>query len=99
IRVQLSMLLQAVISQQLVPLVAGGLKPAFEIMQVTPAIRNMVREGKTHQLETVIASSAAEGMVTMDASLLALYNQKLITADTALLYATHIDVMQKRLAQ
>ena len=97
IRLQLSMVLQAVISQQLVPRVDGTSIPVFEIMYTTMAIRNMIRESKTHQLESAIASGAAQGMRTMDMALLELVQQGRITVDTALMYCTNYDTMRKRL--
>jgi twitching motility protein PilT len=97
IRVQLAMVLQAVISQQLVPAVDGGLIPAFEIMVATPAIRSMIRENKVHQIHNVIATGAAHGMVTMDASLVSLCKSGQITAETAVEYAMDPDGMRARL--
>ena len=97
IAVQLSMVLQAVVSQQLVPSVAGAMVPAFEIMTVTPAIRNMIRENKIPQLEGVLYSSANADMVSMDMSLLNLYNGGKITKDTALEFATNPEMLKKRL--
>lgn len=97
IRLQLSMVLQAVISQQLVPGADGTSIPVFEIMYTTMAIRNMIRESKTHQLESAIASGAAQGMRTMDMALLELVQQGRITVDTALMYCTNYDTMRKRL--
>ena len=97
IRLQLSMVLQAVISQQLVPGVDGASIPVFEIMYTTMAIRNMIRESKTHQLESAIASGAAQGMRTMDMALLELVQKGKITVDTALMYCTNYDTMRKRL--
>ena len=97
IRLQLSMVLQAVISQQLVPGVDGTSIPVFEIMYTTMAIRNMIRESKTHQLESAIASSAAQGMRTMDMALLELVQKRKITEETALMYCTNYDTMRKRL--
>lgn len=73
VRMQLSMVLQGVVSQQLLSSTDSAMVPAFEIMNCTPAIRNLIREGRTHQMSSVINTSAAEGMVGMDASLLALY--------------------------
>lgn len=99
VRVQLAMLLQTVVSQQLVPSVDGGVVPAFEIMHVNPAIRNMIRESKVHQIETTMGMAAAEGMVTMDNSLLALFQQGKITVETALQYALHPDILEKRMKQ
>lgn len=69
IAVQLSLVLNAVVSQQLVPSLDGGRVPAFEIMTVTPAIRNMIRENKVPQIDGVIYSSAKDGMISMDSSL------------------------------
>lgn len=97
IAVQLSMVLQAVVSQQLVPSVDGRMVPAFEIMTVTPAIRNMIRENKIPQLEGVLYSSANADMVSMDMSLLNLCQGGKITKDTALEFATNPEMLKKRL--
>ena len=97
IAVQLSMVLQAVVSQQLVPSTDGRQVPAFEIMTVTPAIRNMIRDNKVHQIDGVIASSAHEHMRSMDQSLLELYKQKKITKETALKFASNADMLKRKL--
>ena len=97
VRIQLSMVLRAVISQQLLPVIGGGLEPAFEIMLVTPAIQNMIREGKVHQLDNVIYSSADAGMRTMDNDILRLYKEGKITKDTALAYAVNPEVLSRKL--
>jgi len=97
IRVQLAMLLQTVVSQQLVPDINGAMVPVFEIMHVNNAIRNMIRESKVHQIESVIGMAASEGMVSMDNSLLKLYNDGKISADTAMQYALHPELLEKRL--
>lgn len=97
IAVQLSMVLTAVISQQLVPSVNGTVVPAWEIMTVTPAIRNMIREHKVHQIDGLIYSSAKEDMLSMDASLLSLYTQGTITSETALKYATNPEMLSRKL--
>ena len=97
IRLQLSMVLQAVISQQLVPDVNGKPLPVFEIMYTTMAIRNMIRESKTHQLDAAIASGGALGMRTMDMALLELVQAGKITKDTALTYCTNYENMSRRL--
>lgn len=99
IRIQLSMVLQAVVSQQLIPSVDGGLVPAFEIMVCNSAIRNMIREAKVFQMDNVIYSGAAEGMRTMDGDILRLYNEGKITADNALMYSVNKDIMSKRLGK
>lgn len=97
IGVQLSMALTAVVSQQLVPTVDGKVTPALEIMTVTPAIRNMIRDNKVHQIDGIIYSSMKEDMISMDGSLLNLYKQGRITKDTALRYATNSDMLGRKL--
>ena len=97
IRVQLAMVLQAVISQQLVPTVTGGMVPAFEIMFLNDAIRTMVREGKIHQIDNVIATSMAEGMISMNNSLLRLMREGKISRDTCISYSSDPEQMQMRL--
>ena len=97
ISIQLSMVLQAVISQQLVPDVNGHTIPVFEVMRLNPAIRNMIRDNKVHQIDGVIASSAHEHMRSMDQSLLELYKQKKITKETALNFASNADMLKRKL--
>lgn len=97
IRVQLSMVLQAVVSQQLIPGLDGKLVPAFEIMLVTPAIRNMIREAKVHQIDNVLYSSAGEGMVAMDSDILRLYKEGRISRENALLYAVSPETLSRKL--
>lgn len=96
IRMQLSMVLQAVVSQQLIQTVDGRVIPAFEIMIATPAIRNLIREGKTHQIDSIIASSAEEGMITMDQSLFSLVANHVITKEAALQHAIHQEALSTR---
>ena len=98
IRIQLSQVLQTVVSQQLLPTVDGGVVSVFEIMRLNNAIRNMIRESKTHQIDSFIQSSAAEGMITMDSSIFAAWKSGKISSDTALKYSLHADQMEKRLA-
>lgn len=97
IRIQLSMVLTAVISQQLLPTVSGGLAPAFEIMTMNSAIRTLIRDEKTHQIDTILQS--APGMQTMDNCILKMYRDGIITKDTAINYAYNQDIMQKRIVQ
>lgn len=97
ISIQLSMVLQAVISQQLVPDVNRHTIPVFEVMRLNPAIRNMIRDNKVHQIDGVIASSAHEHMRSMDQSLLELYKQKKITKETALKFASNADMLKRKL--
>lgn len=88
IRSQLSNTIEAIINQQLLPRADGsGLVPAFEILHSNYAIRNLIREGKTHQIASAIQTNKATGMVLMDEYIADLYAKRLITADTAIEYA------------
>ena len=91
------MVLQAVISQQLVPTVDGDMTPAFEIMTVTPAIRNMIRDNKIPQIDGLIYSSVNQELISIDASLLKLYQAGRITQKTALTYASNPDMLKRRM--
>ena len=97
VRVQLSMVLHTVISQQLVPGVAGDLVPAFEIMHVNNAIRSLIRDSKTHQIDNAIAAGGVDGMVTMDQSLLNLYRDRRIDRETAMAFSDNPEQMRRRL--
>lgn len=97
IRVQLSMVLQGVVSQQLIPTVEGKLVPAFEIMLVNSAIRNMIRESKVHQIDNVIFSSQSLGMRSMDSDILRLYQAGRISKENALMYSTNPESMKGKL--
>lgn len=84
IRVQLSNNLQAIIAQQLLPRAgAPGRVPANEIMLASPAIRNLIREAKTHQIPSMIQTSGNQGMITMDQTLRDLYLKGFITMEQA----------------
>ena len=97
VKIQLAKILRGVVCQQLVPSVDGGQIPVFEIMKTNVAIQNMIREDKLHQLESAMQAGAAEGMCTMDGSLLKLYKEGRITKDTALLSCVSYEAMAKRL--
>ncbi len=97
IAIQLSTVLNAVVSQQLLPTVDGRMVPAFEIMTVTPAIRNMIRENKVPQIEGILYSANRNDMISMDASILSLYREGTISRDTALIYATNPEMLRKKL--
>ena len=95
-RMQLSTCLVAVLSQQLLPRRDGtGRALACELMMVTPAIRNLIREGKTPQIASSLATSAAAGSITMDNALLNLYRTRAIDAGTACENAHDQDYMRK----
>jgi twitching motility protein PilT len=80
VRIQLSVALQAIVTQQLLPTADGsGRVAACEVLAITPAVRNLIREGKTHQIYSVLQTSAAAGMQSMDSSLAQLVRQGKIT--------------------
>ena len=97
IRLQLAMVLQSVVSQQLLPSLSGRMVPAFEIMHVNKAIQTLIREGKVHQINSTIATNAEEGMIAMDKSLLNLYRQGEISDLTALSSCLNKDAMAREL--
>jgi twitching motility protein PilT len=97
IRVQLSMTLQAVVSQQLIPTVDKGLAAAFEVMINTTAVANMIREGKLHQINSTIHTSGDAGMQTMDSSLIALVKKGAITKETAKMYSANPEIIERLL--
>ena len=96
-RDQLSRVLHAVVSQQLLPSISSRLMPAFELLRANAAVRSLIRESKTHLLEGVILSGAAEGMMVMDQSILNLFHSGWITKETALLYADKPDQLRRRI--
>ena len=97
IRVQLAMVLNSVVSQQLIPTLDGALVPVFEVVHANTAIRNLIREARVHQLEALISASRDNGMVSMDDAIFELYRDGRITRDTALQYALHPDILRRRL--
>ena len=97
VKIQLAQILKGVVCQQLVPNTDGGQSAVFEIMKTNTAIQNMIREDKLHQLESAMQAGAAEGMCTMDGSLLRLYKEGRITKDTALVSCANYENMAKRL--
>ena len=97
IRTQLAMVLQIVVSQQLVPTEDDRILPAFEILVANSAIRNMIRDNKTHQVNSIILSGREEGMIPMDQSLLQLVMDGAINRETALNYAMNKELLEKRL--
>ncbi|MHC1682094.1 MAG: type IV pilus twitching motility protein PilT [Clostridiaceae bacterium] len=84
VRTQLSSIIEGVISQQLIPSTSGGRVAALEVMISTDAIRNQIREGKSHQLESSLQMGSKDGMITMDNSILNLLSSGKITRETAL---------------
>ncbi|MPN00322.1 Twitching mobility protein [bioreactor metagenome] len=99
IKVQLSMVLQAVVSQLLIPTIDNKLVPAFEILIVNNAIRTQIRDGKTYQIDNYIASGKQDGMITMDDSIFSLYKEGKISKENALLYAVNSELMEKKIGK
>lgn len=98
IKVQLSTVLEAVVSQRLIPNVQGnGRVSAFEVMLTNSAIKNLIREGKTYQIPSVMQTSKSIGMRTMDDALFDLYRMGKITRRDALLYATDSKMLERKI--
>ncbi len=95
IRSQLSNILMGICSQRLVPTIGGGRAPAAEIMIATPAVRNIIREGKTHQLDAVIQTGAEFGMQSMDKTLVQMIHSGQISYDEARNFAVDVDELDR----
>lgn len=95
IRSQLSNILMSITSQRLIPTIGGGRVAAAEILVATPAVRNIIREGKTHQLEAVIQTGAEFGMQSMDKQLVTLIHEGKITYEEARNYAVDLDELDR----
>jgi twitching motility protein PilT len=97
IRMQLAAVLEGVISQRLVPTINPGRTLAFELLFGTPALRAIIREGKTHMIDNLIQTSAESGMLSLESSLAELAKTGKITAQTAQNYASHPEIVIKLL--
>ncbi|SFG42507.1 twitching motility protein PilT [Lachnospiraceae bacterium C7] len=97
IAVQLANVLQAVVSQKLLPTETGEVVPAFEIMFLNPAIRTLIREGKIHQIDGIIYTSSSQHMISMDRSIYNLYKKGIISKHTAVSYSSNPEMMLKRI--
>ena len=98
IRVQLANVLECVISQQLIPRVDGqGRIATFEVLHATHAVRNMIREGKAHQLNGMMQTNRRLGMMTMDESIYSCYESGLISREHALQFSQDPDAMAVKL--
>lgn len=95
IRVQLAGMLQGIVSQRLIPMVGGGRIAVAEVLVATPAVRNIVREGKTHQLEAVIQTGAEYGMQGMDKTLVSMIHQGKISYEEAKNYAINMEELDR----
>ena len=97
IRIQLAGVLESVISQQLLPKVLGGRVAAFEVMHTNTAIKNLIRESKTHQIDNIIQTNRKLGMMMMDDAIMELYMRGEISKETALEYAQDQQNMKRKL--
>jgi twitching motility protein PilT len=95
IRIQLSNVLQAIISQRLIPMVGGGRVAAAEILVVNAAVRNIIRDAKTHQIDAVIQTGAEAGMQTMDNTLVKLVHEGKISYEVAKGFAVNIEEFER----
>ena len=95
VRSQLSNILQAICAQRLVPAIGGGRVVAAEILIANPAVRSVIREGKTHQLDTIIQTGADQGMQTMDRTLVKLIQTGAITYDSAREFAVDLQEFER----
>jgi twitching motility protein PilT len=97
IRLQLSSVLEGVVSQRLVPAMNGGRIAVTEIMTATPAVKTVIREGKSHQIDNIIQTSAELGMMTLETSLAQAVIERKITVETATNYAVRPEDLARKL--
>ncbi len=98
IRIQLAGVLEAIVSQQLLPASDGVSRiAAFEVLHINSAVRNLIREGKSHQLITYMQTYRKQGMITMDDAILELYRAQKITREVAIQFAQDPDTMQNKM--
>lgn len=98
IRIQLASVIEAVISQQLIPTAGGsGRVAAFEVMHANAAIKNLIRESKSHQIATVIQTNKKQGMQMMDDAIYDLYLKRVICSDQALAFAQDAGTLERKL--
>ena len=95
IRIQLSNVLQAIVSQRLIPMVGTGRVAAAEILVVNSAVRNIIRDAKTHQIDAVIQTGAEEGMQTMDSTLVKLIHEGKISYEVARGFAVNLKEFER----
>ena len=99
VKIQLSLVLDSIVSQQLLPGKNGGMVPAVEIMRTVPAISNMIRDSKNYQIDNLIQTSGNLGMISMDQSIISLYQKGEITEETALMFATNPEQIKRRIGK
>jgi len=98
-RQQLAATIKAIVAQRLLPAVGGGRVPALEVLVATPAMSNLIREQKTHQIDSVIQTSADQGMVLFETYLQQLVQRGSISKETAIQHAFRPDDMQRLLGK
>lgn len=99
IKIQLSLVLDCIVSQQLLPKKNGGMIPAVEIMRTIPAISNMIRDSKNYQIDNLIQTSGNLGMISMDQSIISLYQKGEITKETAMMFAANPEQVSRRIGK
>ena len=99
IRMQLSMVLRTVLSQQLLPDVNGGMIPAFEVLQMNNAVRSMIRDNRNHMIDNAIASGIREGMISMDQAINKLYQEGKVSKETMMAFADNPEQLKRRANQ
>lgn len=97
IRLQLAATLEGIISQRLVPAIAGGRVLSSEVLVATPAVRATIREGRTHLIDNVMQTSAESGMITLEMSLSRLIKEGKISAETGLAFAVRPEELARLL--
>lgn len=95
IRAQLSTSLSGIVAQRLVPRIKGGLIPAVEVLLANPAVSNLIRENKVHEVSFVIDTSAEKGMVSLDRALADLVRKREVTLENAFIYASDPGSLRK----
>jgi twitching motility protein PilT len=95
IRIQISNVLMAIVSQRLIPMVGGGRIAAAEVLVVNSAVRNIIRDAKTHQIDAVIQTGAEAGMQTMDSTLTKLVHEGKITHEVARGFAVNLEEFER----
>jgi twitching motility protein PilT len=87
--------LTGIFSQRLIPSISGGLVPAYELLIANPAVSNLIREKRVHEINTVIETGLDQGMIDMNRSLAELVRKGLITSENAYLYSPNPKILER----
>ena len=98
-RVQLAASLSAIVAQRLIPKIGGGMVAAFEVLIATSPVRNLIREGRSNQLQNVMFTNAKEGMQTLESSLATMIVDKVVTYEDAMAVTAHPKELARTLEQ